>query len=44
MTHVHIDDAQGVIDIRCGNNRPAPDARSLIPFDFFNPKPKQESL
>ncbi len=40
----HIDDAQGVIDIRCGNTRPAPGARSLIPFDFFNPLPKQESL
>ena len=43
-TVFHLDDAQGVIDIRCGNTRPAPGARSLIPFDFFNPLPKQESL
>ena len=43
-TVFHIDDAQGVIDNRCGNNRPAPNALSLIPFDFFDPKPKQESL
>ena len=43
-TVFHFDDAQGVIDIRCGNTRPAPDARSLIPFDFFDPRPKQESL
>ena len=43
-TVFHLDDAQGVIDIRCGNTRPAPDARSLIPFDFFDPLPKQESL
>ena len=40
----HLDDAEGVIDIRCGNNRPAPEARSMIPFDFFNPSPKPESL
>ena len=43
-TVFHVDDPQGVIDIRRGNNQPAPDARSLIPFDFFNPRPKQESL
>ena len=43
-TVFHLNDSQGVIDIRCGNNRPAPDARSLIPFDFFDPLPKQESL
>ena len=43
-TVCHLDDAEGVIHIRCGNTRPAPDARSLIPFDLFNPLPKQESL
>ena len=43
-TVFHLDDAQGVIDIRRGNTQPAPDARSLIPYDFFDPKPKQESL
>ena len=39
----HLDDAEGVIDIRCGNNRPAPEARSLIPFDFFNPAPSRKA-
>ena len=43
-TVFHLDDEEGVIDIRCGSNRPAPDARSLIPYDFFNPRPKPESL
>ena len=43
-TVFHLDDAQGVIDIRRGNTQPAPGARSLIPYDFFDPKPKQESL
>ena len=43
-TVFHLDDEEGVIDIRCGSNRPAPDARSLIPFEFFNPRPKPESL
>ena len=43
-TVYYLDDAQGVIDIRRGNNQSAPDAQSLIPYDFFNPRPKQESL
>ena len=43
-TVFHLDDEEGVIDIRCGSNRPAPDTRSLIPYDFFNPRPKPESL
>ena len=38
-TVFHLDDEEGVIDIRCGSNRPSPDARSLIPYDFFNPRP-----
>ena len=43
-TVVHLDDAQGVIDIKCRNTRPAPEAQSLIPCDFFNPRPKPDSL
>ena len=43
-TVFHLDDAQGVIDIKCGNTRLAPDARSLIPYDFVNPRPKPDSL
>ena len=43
-TVVLLDDEIGVIDIRCGNTRPAPAARSLIPFDLVRPSPKPESL
>ena len=39
-----LDDENGVIDIRCGNTRPAPAARSLIPYDNVRPRPKPESL
>ena len=39
-----LDDDQGVIDIRLGNGQPAPTVTSLIPFDFFGPGPKPESL
>ena len=39
-----LDDEIGVIDIRCGNTRPAPAPRSLIPFDLIRPSPKPESL
>ena len=39
-----LDDEIGVIDIRCGNTRPAPAARSLIPHDYVPPKPKPENL
>ena len=43
-TVVHLDDDNGVIDIKRGNTRPAPTATSLIPHDFVNPQPKPESL
>ena len=43
-TVFHVDDELGVIDIRCGNNRPAPVASSLVPYDFVRPSPKPESL
>ena len=43
-TVVHLDDENGVIDIKRGNSRPAPTATSLIPHDFFNPCPKPDSL
>ena len=43
-TVFHLDDEQGVIDIRCGNTRPAPASSSLIPYDFIRPRPKPESL
>ena len=43
-TVVLLDDEIGVIDIRCGNTRPAPAPRSLIPFDLVRPSPKPESL
>ena len=33
-----------MIDIRLGNGRPVPTATSLVPFDFFGPGPKPESL
>ena len=33
-----------MIDIRQGNGRPVPTATSLVPFDFFGPGPKPESL
>ena len=43
-TVFHLDDELGVIDIRCGNTRPAPAASSLIPYNFVRPTPKPESL
>ena len=43
-TVVLLDDESGMIDIKCGNARPAPEARSLIPFDLVRPSPKPESL
>ena len=43
-TVVFLDDERGVIDIKCGITRPAPSARSLIPFDLVGPRPKPESL
>ena len=39
-----LDDEIGVIDIRCGNTRPAPSASSLVPCDLVRPSPKPESL
>ena len=43
-TVVLLDDESGVIDIKCGNTRPAPAAGSLVPFDLVRPSPKPESL
>lgn len=43
-TVVHLDDENGVIDIKRGSTRPAPTATSLIPHDFVNPRPKPDSL
>ena len=43
-TVVLLDDEQGVIEIKCGNSRPAPTAKSLIPFDLVRPTPKPQSL
>ena len=43
-TVFHLDDELGTIDIRLGNTRPSPTATSLIPFEFFDSRPKQESL
>ena len=43
-TAVHVDDEEGVIDIRRGNGQPPPTPTSLIPFEYFHPKPKPESL
>ena len=43
-TVVHFDDDAGVIDIKRGNNQPAPEPTSLIPHDFVNPRPKPRSL
>ena len=39
-----IDNVEGLIDLRRGNAQPAPTPTSLIPFEFFAPKPKPESL
>ncbi|MYA40585.1 MAG: TM0106 family RecB-like putative nuclease [Gemmatimonadetes bacterium] len=39
-----IDEQAGEIVIKRGNAKPAPSARSLIPFDLVNPKPKPQSL
>ena len=39
-----LDDERGLIDIRCGNTRPTPAARSLIPYDLVRPSPKPENL
>ena len=41
---VHIDDENGIIDLRLGTSRPAPAPTSLIPFELFRPQPKPESL
>ena len=43
-TVVLLDDESGVIDIKCGNTRPAPSASSLVPCDLVRPSPKPESL
>ena len=43
-TVVYLDDDAGVIDIRRGTNRPAPQPTSLIPLDIVNPRPKPGSL
>ena len=40
----HLDDDRSLIDIRLGNTSPAPTATSLVPFGFFGPGPKPESL
>ena len=39
-----IDDEEGLIDLRRGNGQPQPTPTSLIPHDFFRPKPKPENL
>ena len=43
-TVVLIDDEEGVVDIKCGNSRPRPEPKSLIPFDLVRPAPKPQSL
>ncbi|MDE2695530.1 MAG: TM0106 family RecB-like putative nuclease, partial [Chloroflexota bacterium] len=41
---VHLDDDEGIIDIRRGRNQPAPAPTSLIPHNLVRPQPKPESL
>ncbi len=43
-TVVHVDDDEGVIDIRRGSGRGPPTATSLVPLDHVHPRPKPESL
>ncbi|MDE2863211.1 MAG: AAA domain-containing protein, partial [Chloroflexota bacterium] len=43
-TVADIDDKQGTIDLRRGNQGPPPAPRSLIPFDYVNATPKPDSL
>ena len=43
-TVVHLDEEGGLIDIKRGNNQPAPTPTSLIPHNFVRPQPKPESL
>ena len=43
-TVVHIDDEAGVVDLKLGSGRPAPQPTSLIPFDYVGAQPKPESL
>ena len=41
---VHVDDEEGVIDLKRGKGRAAPTPTSLVPHDFVGPGPKPESL
>ena len=41
---VHVDDDEGVVDIKRGRNQPPPTPTSLIPHDLVRPQPKPESL
>ena len=43
-TVAHLDDDDGVIDLKLGSNSPAPTPTSLIPYEFIRPRPKPESL
>ena len=43
-TVFHLDDENGVIDLRLGSKNPAPTPASLIPFELFRPEPKPESV
>ena len=43
-TVFHLDDENGVIDLRLGSKSPAPEPTSLIPFELFRPEPKPESV
>ena len=43
-TVVHVDDDEGVLDIRRGSGRGAPTVTSLVPLDHVHPRPKPESL
>ena len=43
-TVAHVDDDEGVIDIRRGRQRAPPTPTSLVPLDHVRPRPKPESL
>ena len=41
---VHIDDYEGVIEVKRGNSQSPPTPTSLIPHDLARPRPKPEAL
>ena len=41
---VHIDDYEGVIEVKRGNSQSPPTPTSLVPLDLVRPRPKPESL